>query len=426
MKKNILKLLILVFLLIPLKILAAGDITVSPTSITIEEGSSKTITITANNAIGDVSIKSSNSKIAKVSTGEWKTGMVEANEKKTGKITIKGVSVGKTTIVFTLDAATFDGNDLSGKTRIVDVVVTKKTSKPSTGKTDNIKSTNNKLEEISVSGYKLTKVNDNNYTLNVNNSVKNITISARAEDSKAKVSGTGNYNLKTGENKIEIVITSESGNKNKIIVKVNRGEKTFKDILIDSEVNNIDISLLNYGLITKEYLDIIKDNKRIISFDYKDESGKLLYSWIINGNEIKEYNEFITTVKFNSEYEYEIVKLNNRTSGKYVSFVHDDVLPKGTKIKLYVGNIIKDSDKAFVYSYNPNDNKLELKDEFIPVENGYVTIDIKKCNDLFITNKKIGTIEKTVSFLEEYKYIIGGGVIFVILILLIKSLSKKK
>ena len=429
MKKNYIKLLLLVFLLIPLKILASGDITVSPTSISVEEGSSKTITITASNTIGDVTIKSSNTKIASVNTNEWQTGAVDANKKVTGKVTVKGLSVGKTTIVFTLDAATFDGEDLSGKTRSVEVNVTKKATTSTTPTTPssktNKKSTNNKLKEISVTGYKLIKVNNNNYTLKVNNNISSIDLKVSAEDSKAKVSGSGKHNLKIGSNKIEVVITSESGSKNKIAVTVIREEKTFKDMLSDSETRNIDISLLNYGLLSKEDLEIIKDANNNISFDFKDENGKLLYSWIINGSEIKEYNEFVTTVKFNSEYRDEILKLTNNASGKFISFTHDDKLPEGTKLKVFVGDYLNDNSESYIYSYTSDNNKLELIREKIIVKNGYVEFDISKCNDLFITSTKTETKSGIMSLISDYKTVLSIVIIVFIVWLMSKIFNKK-
>ena len=73
-----------------------GNITVSPNSLTIESGSSTTITLSAYNAIGDVSIESKDNNIAVVDTNKWFTGMVEEKETKTGVIKITGKSVGTT------------------------------------------------------------------------------------------------------------------------------------------------------------------------------------------------------------------------------------------------------------------------------------------------------------------------------------------
>jgi len=84
------------------------------------------------------------------------------------------------------------------------------------------KSNNNKVKAIAVDGYELVKVDDNNYTLSVDNKVEKINIQLAAEDAKATVIGTGEKELKVGENTIEIIVQAEDGTQNKITVKVTR------------------------------------------------------------------------------------------------------------------------------------------------------------------------------------------------------------
>lgn len=86
------------------------------------------------------------------------------------------------------------------------------------------KSNNNKVKEISVEGYKLVKVDDNNYTLAVDNKVEKITVKATAEDAKATVTGIGEKELEVGDNTIEVVVKAEDGTENKITIKVTRKE----------------------------------------------------------------------------------------------------------------------------------------------------------------------------------------------------------
>lgn len=124
MKKVVVSLVLAVVgALFPVSVLATGGVSVSTVALTVEVGSTRTFTITAANVIGDVAIVSSNVGVATVSTGEWGTGMVDEGQTKSGVITVTGVSEGSTTVVLTLDAATFDGEDLAGQTRIVTVNV---------------------------------------------------------------------------------------------------------------------------------------------------------------------------------------------------------------------------------------------------------------------------------------------------------------
>lgn len=112
--------------LFPASAFAAGGVSLSTSAMTIEEGETGTFTISAVNVIGDVTIVSSNVGVARVSAGEWGTGMVDEGQTKTGVITVTGVSEGSAIITLTLDAATFDGEDLAGQTRTVAVNVVRK------------------------------------------------------------------------------------------------------------------------------------------------------------------------------------------------------------------------------------------------------------------------------------------------------------
>lgn len=457
--KRIIKSLILlaVLMVFPIKVLAAGNISASPSSLVIEVGSSKTFTITAVNTIGDVSISSSNSGIARVSASEWGTGMVDEGQTKAGTITVTGVSVGTATITLTLDAATFDGEDLAGQTRVVTVnVVPKQTpsqptqpTQPSTPNNNNNNgnnnssnnnqnnnqsnslSTNNNLKEIKVDGHSLTKVDGNNYTLEVANNVENINISATAEDSKAKVTGTGSHKLQVGENNIEVIVTSESGAQNKINVKVTRKDGYYLEdldsILKDDSIKDINIKLKKDSKITTKNLESIKNSKKIVTLNYYDNNKKLLYSWIINGKELKDSADFITTVSFTSEYADKIESLSNYADGMYIHSDQNVKLPAGVKLKVYVGDKYKNKDIINVYYYDKD--KMVLVEDNIKVENGYITYDVSNSNDHFITKAKLENTEvvtnsKTTSPIKIVVTIIV--IILVVSFIVFYVLKKKK
>ena len=64
-----------------------------------------------------------------------------------------------------------------------------------------------------------------NYTASVANSVKSVTVNAVANDIKAKgVTGTGNVNLATGDNTIDVVVTAEDNTKTTYTIVVNRAK----------------------------------------------------------------------------------------------------------------------------------------------------------------------------------------------------------
>ena len=128
------------------------------------------------------------------------------------------ITTGEGTINISLSGDVTSANDgiavnVSGKTS---VTVNKKTNNGNTSNKTDSKSKNNKIKELSVDGYILRKIDEKNYELSVSKDVSNINIKGIPEDSKAKITGIGEKKLTTGENKFEIVVTSESVLKNVI------------------------------------------------------------------------------------------------------------------------------------------------------------------------------------------------------------------
>lgn len=453
--KKLLYSFLLLLIIIPNSVYAAGYISVSPSSLTIEEGSSKTFAITAYNTIGDVSIKSDNSSIASVNLGEWGTGMVDEAQTKTGYVTVSGNSVGKTTITMIIDAATFDGDDLSGQTKTITVNVIAKsvptpeptpeptpsptpapTPSPTPSAPSKSFSKNNNIYSLEIDGYELTKIDNNNYTLSVQNDVESININATPEDPKATILGTGLHELAIGENNIEIIITSESGAQNKIIIKVTRKEDYFLEdvdyLLNNNSINEINIALSKDDKITKEDLTKIKESTKTVRFNYFDENKQLLYTWFINGKEIRENNEFLTTINFIADNTDEIYKISNYADGLYIKFFHNGDLPSGTKVRLYVGNKFADEKSINLYYYNKTNNELELVKNNLIVHDGFIEFDINHCSDYFATmsilSNAINT-QKTSSNLFIILIIILTTIIIsliVYIIIKIKPFNKKK
>ena len=84
---------------------------------------------------------------------------------------------------------------------------------------------NNYLSSLTVDGLALTPSFDGastEYSIIVDSAVSSIKVTAAAVVSSAKVSGTGTYNLAIGNNKVEVVCTSQSGEKKVYTITVVR------------------------------------------------------------------------------------------------------------------------------------------------------------------------------------------------------------
>lgn len=297
------------------------------------------------------------------------------------------------------------------------------------------KSKNNNIKNISVDGYNLIKVDSNNYTLSVTNDVTNINVKATAEDSKSKVTGTGNHNINVGENNIEIIVTAENGSQNKINIKVTRKDGYYLEdldsILNNNKITDINITIKSDTIITKEDLEKIKNSKKTVKFNYYNDDKSLAYSWIIDGSKIKTTSNLSTIITSDSDNKKDILKLSNYADGLFVVLKQND-LPSGTKLKLFVGNKYENNDFVNVYSYR--NNKLYLLKNKIKLDNGYIEFSLDNTSEYFVTMSTIPNTDITTSVENNEKIsilpiiilIICLIVIGIIIIFIIKNKKKKK
>lgn len=136
------------------------------------------------------------------------------------------------------------------------------TNKPSGGITTNL-STNANLKELHLDVEGLSpsfNKNTTNYSIVIQDR-DSISINAISEDSKAKVSITGNTNLKTGLNKITIKVTAEDGKTTKTYI-VN-ATKTDNPDLANASLENLAIE--NVTLNPEFNKDVLQYNAQISS-----------------------------------------------------------------------------------------------------------------------------------------------------------------
>lgn len=96
----------------------------------------------------------------------------------------------------------------------------------------------NDLSSLTISQGKLSpefKASETTYKVELTSDVKTITINAKTKDSKAKVSGTGEKELKIGENNFIISVKAENGSKKTYTVSVYVTEKPKVYLKMDSK-----------------------------------------------------------------------------------------------------------------------------------------------------------------------------------------------
>ena len=300
------------------------------------------------------------------------------------------------------------------------------------------KSTNNALNSISVDGYSLTKINDNNYKLEVTHDIESVNVKATAADAKAKVSGTGKHDIKDGENTIVVTITSESNAKNYINLTITRKDSfSLKDLdyIIAKKINNADITISGDATVSSSDIAKMKDSGMTFNLIYPNESKRLISGWVIDGSKIKKQKDFNTAVSFDSEYRKEILKLSNYSDGLIVS-THTS--PDGARLRLYVGDKFKNGNLVNVYSYSSNE--LKMIGEEIEIRNGIVELNTTDSNTYYLalsSNAGTKTNPKEVAEIDSQTednngpliaIIVGvlGVILLSIIVIIIIAKKKKK
>ena len=277
------------------------------------------------------------------------------------------------------------------------------------------KSTNNALSSISVDGYSLTKVDNNNYKLEVTHDIESVNVKATAADAKAKVTGTGEHNIKDGENAIVVAITSESGAKNYINLTITRKDSfSLEDLdyIIAKKINNADIIISGDATVNSSDITKMKDSGMTFNLIYSNESKRLISGWVIDGSKIKKQKDFNTVVSFDSEYRKEILNLSNYSDGLIVS-THTP--PDGARLRLYVGDKFKNGNLVNVYSYSSNE--LKMVGEEIEVRNGIVELNATDSNTYYLalsSNAGTKTNPKEVAEIDSQKEDNNGPLIAII------------
>lgn len=207
----------------------AASFTLTPSSSSVNVGDNYIVTITGDNVTGKFSITGNSNVTITSSKSVWiennsATVSVTAKTAGTGTITVTAVDVADSTT-----GAVFSGTKSSNVTIKEKVVETPPApSTPATTTptqtTPKEKSSNNKLSNLGIKPNDFTgfKPGTTTYNVTVPNDVAEVQVYASAQDSKAKISGTGKVQLQEGENQIKVTCKAENGSSKVYTINVTR------------------------------------------------------------------------------------------------------------------------------------------------------------------------------------------------------------
>lgn len=260
-------------------------------------------------------------------------------------------------------------------------------------------SKDNTLKELSIEGYTIEFNKEKiEYSIEVDNLVDNIKVNAKTNDGNATYEVVGNTNLKVGQNTVKVNVTAENGSVKTYVINVTRKSdaptatiKDLESILEKTTAKEVIIEIKDdKTTLDNKTLTAIKNSKKhFVINNYVDNMIK--YTWIIDGKNIDDIKNIETYIKFVSDNKEAIDKLTGYSDSIYLNFGHEGKLPKGTKVKVYVGDKYQDGTVVGIYHYNEDKNKMDTIDKEIKVNDGYVELEIEHCSEYIITRANINS-----------------------------------
>ena len=236
-------------------------------------------------------------------------------------------------------------------------------------------SDNNYLSSLKVDNYKLSPSFNKktlNYKLSLNSDVDKINISATPESDKASITGTGEISVLEGENKIDIVVTSESGDartytilatvKDENPIKVTINNKAYTLVKNTSALDIPDgYKTVKIKIDDKEIGALYSDITKYTLVGLKDEDGNIgLYIYDNNSETYTPYNEIVfnklSFLPLETSEKLEGYELYNETINKV-----DVECYKSTSDSYYCiiyGMNLNNGEKGW-YSYNKKENTIQ-------------------------------------------------------------------
>lgn len=240
-------------------------------------------------------------------------------------------------------------------------------------------STNNNLESLEIEGHSLDpsfSSDVTNYKVELESDVTKIKINASPSDSKAKVSGTGEFDVHSGNNSFNIVVTAESGatktytidvnvkEPNPIEVKVDdisytvvRNKEELNDLvkgyMVETTVHINDEDVLAYHIDSLDLtLVALKDEEGDTNFYIYDDGKYEPYYYLSDGT--IDIHIIDNAKEMPKNYKLFEQELNGLTYNVYK-------LDKNSQFFLVYGENIETGDKN-IYRYDLKDNTIQRYD----------------------------------------------------------------
>lgn len=293
---------------------------------------------------------------------------------------------------------------------------------------DNSKSSNNKLSSLKVYPGTLSpafSAGTSQYTVEVDEDVTEVTISATAQHNKAKVSVSGGKNLQIGSNTAKVVVTAENGNVRSYKITIVRKEKEepATEVTIDGKTYTINEALEeedipegfakeNVVYDSKEYVGAVFEKGALNLLSLTDEEEKSAF--YIYDSEKQQFYPFLQ-MQISEVRHIILLPMENDIEGLPAGEESEVTLQgitfsawKEAEGNTYILHVMNDEGTAGFYRYDTVDLTWQRYLEVVHVEENEDTdeTDVQP--------------EATENFLQKYDmHIIAGLAALVVLLLVI-------
>ncbi len=320
---------------------ASASISLSTSSKSISINNTVTVTVTVSESGGKLGswnyeISHDSSKLTLISGSEGQYGEVGDGNITSKSYTLKYKAIAPGTATINVNNADIRDWDSEESLNVNKGSVTINIINPSSNSSSNsgsssssvTKSSDNNLKSLNIEGVNLNPEFNKDtleYNIELASDTTKIKVNAEVNDSKAKVSGIGEIEVKEGTNKIEVVVTAENGSTKTYIINAYVKEKDPIKVKVSGKEYTVLRSLEELTIPQSfEEIDVTIDNE------------------VVKGC-------------YNSNIDYTLVALKD-SEGKISFFIYD--LKKSTYSKY---NMITSSNLSIVITKLENENEIPYK-----------------------------------------------------------------
>ncbi|MFT9077689.1 hypothetical protein [Ethanoligenens sp.] len=158
---------------------------------------------------------------------------------------------------------------------------------------------------------------------------------------------------------------------------------------VTGQLGTFDFLQIAPGKSGKAEFDSIQGKDKTATFEKKDASGNVSYSWSFKGTDVTKPMDMDFTVAHQSKNESAMKQAGTLIEPFYLSFAHEGALPGKATIVVNTGSYYPSGTTLYLYTYNSQTKKLELTGGNVKLDNGFASFAISHCSDYVLVTRPV-------------------------------------